>query len=520
MTDQLFPRRSGILLHVTSLPGPDGVGDLGEAAYRFVDWLQAHGQGLWQVLPLGPTSYGDSPYQTLSALAGNPLLISLDRLVRDGWLEGDDLAGRPRFAADRVDYGAAITWKFDRLDRAWAVFCQRAHAGAWREFEGWCTDQADWLDDFALFMALKNENDGRPWVAWPAPLALREAGALAEARSRLETAVASQRFRQWIFHRQWHELKAFAAARGVRLVGDLPIFVAHDSCDVWERRDLFLLDGRGHPTSVAGVPPDYFSKTGQLWGNPLYDWDRMRGEGYAWWVRRMRAALEQTDLVRIDHFRGFEACWQVPADETTAVNGAWTPGPGADLFHALRDGLGGRLPVIAEDLGVITPAVDALREQFGLPGMKVLQFAWSGPDNAFLPHEHVPGCVVYSGTHDNDPTLGWWKHLAGSAEKELVAEYAGGPVTEPHWTLIRLGMMSCAHTFIATMQDVLGLGREARMNLPGEGHGNWNWRMPADAFTHAAGERLARLTWLYRRRPDQAPAGRVDPAAPDADSFA
>ncbi len=520
MSDHLFPRSSGVLLHVTSLPGPDGVGDLGEDAYRFVDWLHAHGQSLWQVLPLGPTSYGDSPYQTLSALAGNPLLISLDRLVRDGWLDDADLEGRPRLPADRVDYGAAITWKFDRLDRAWAVFCQRAAGGAWRDFEGWCAAHAAWLDDFALFMALKNDHGGRPWVEWSPELALRDPDALAAAAMRLETAVAAQKFRQWVFFHQWNELRAFASARGVRLVGDLPIFVAHDSSDVWAHRDMFLLDDEGRPTSVAGVPPDYFSETGQLWGNPLYDWDRMRDDGYAWWLQRMRAALELTDLVRIDHFRGFEAYWQVPAGEETAINGVWTPGPGADFFRALRDGLGGALPVIAEDLGVITPAVDALRDEFALPGMKVLQFAWSGPDNAFLPHEHAPNCVVYSGTHDNDPTLGWWKHLAGSAEKELVAEYVGAAVDEPQWTLIRLGMMSCAHTFIATMQDVLGLGREARMNLPGEGQGNWNWRMSAAALTDPAGERLARLTWLYRRRSDQKPAGRVDPASPGGDAFA
>jgi len=514
----LFPRSSGVLLHPTCLPGPDGIGDLGESAYRFVDWLEKCGQSLWQILPLGPTSFGDSPYQTLSAFAGNPLLISLDRLVREGWLMADDLNGRPRFDEQRVDFGSVITWKTQMLDRAWSVFLERASRAHWAELEGWSAQQP-WLDDFALFMALKEDNEGKPWTGWPTDLVERKPEALAEATERLDKRVAAHRFRQWLFFHQWMELKGFAMARGIRLVGDIPIFVAHDSADVWARPELFQLDKNGLPTGVAGVPPDYFSKTGQLWGNPLYDWDRLKAEDYRWWVDRVKACLETVDLVRIDHFRGFEAFWEVPADEKTAVNGKWVPGPGADFFRVLRRELGGKLPVIAEDLGVITPSVELLRDTFDLPGMKVLQFAWSGPDNVFLPHEHVRNCVVYSGTHDNDPTLGWWKHLADSATKELVAEYTGCATDEPQWTLIRLGMMSTAHTFIATMQDVLGLGREARMNLPGEGMGNWNWRMSGDAFLDPAGDRLARLTWLYRRRGDQAAPRREDPDPPDEGQF-
>lgn len=505
MSDQRMPtkRCSGVLLHPTSLPGPDGIGDLGPGAYRFLDWLERTGQSLWQVLPLGPTSFGDSPYQTLSALAGNPLLISLDRLVAVGWLEADDLADRPQFPEDRVDFGPVIQWKTGRLDRAWELFRERAAGRDRAEFTAWCQAQAGWLDDFVLFMGLKEEHEGRPWCEWPAPLRDREPQALGAARERLADRLEAHAFRQWIFFSQWQQLKAFAQARGIRFVGDIPIFVAYDSSDVWARREYFLLDAQGRPTCVAGVPPDYFSATGQLWGNPLYDWDRLARDGYRWWIDRVTACLETVDLVRIDHFRGFAAYWEVPAAARTAEKGRWVLGPGAAFFTALRTALGGKLPVIAEDLGVITPDVEKLRDDFQLPGMKILQFAWSGPDNLFLPHNLPVNCVVYSGTHDNDPTLGWWRHRATDSDKDLVAEYLGGSVEEPHWALIRLGLTSCAHTFIATMQDVLGLGREGRMNLPGEGKGNWNWRMPEAAFADPAAERLARLTWLSWRRPDQ-----------------
>ncbi|PID80957.1 4-alpha-glucanotransferase [bacterium DOLZORAL124_64_63] len=499
-----FPRRSGVLLHPTSLPGADGIGDLGQGAYRFVDWLHQHGQSLWQVLPLGPTSFGDSPYQTLSAFAGNPLLIDLEKLVELGWLLPEDLSRRPAFDEDRVDFGPVIEWKSGCLARAW----ERFQAGAKPEdrelFAAFRQEQAAWLDDFALFMALKEENGGRAWCDWPAALVKREARALTEATGRLDGAIGRIGFIQWLFHRQWLALKEYAAARGIQLVGDLPIFVAYDSADVWAHSHLFQLDKDGRPTHVAGVPPDYFSKTGQLWGNPLYRWEAMAETGFAWWRARLRQCLEMTDVVRIDHFRGFAAFWQVKAGAKTAVDGAWMPGPGAAFFAAMREEFGEDLPLIAEDLGVITPDVQELRDQFALPGMKVLQFAWSGPDNAFLPHEHVPNCVVYSGTHDNDPTLGWWEHLTDARTRALVADYTGQEkVAEPHWTLLRLGMASCAHTFIATMQDVLGLGRKARMNLPGEGKGNWNWRMRPEALADEAGQRLGHLTWLYRRRPDQ-----------------
>jgi 4-alpha-glucanotransferase len=516
----LFPRASGILLHPTCLPGPDGIGDLGPAAHRFLDWLADHGQTIWQVLPLGPTSYGDSPYQTLSAFGGNPLLISFERLRADGWLTDADLADRPDLPADHVDFGPVITWKTTVLDRVWTAFCARAGQSPWRVFEAWAAGQAAWLDPLALFLALKEEHGGLPWPQWTPALARREPAALDRARARLAKRVDAHRFRQWLFATQWDALREHARARGVRLVGDIPIFVAHDSSDVWMRSELFQLDAAGLPLAVAGVPPDYFSTTGQLWGNPLYDWKALRADHYQWWRDRVRACLNQVDLVRLDHFRGFEAYWRVPADATTAEAGSWVSGPGADLFAALRQELGGELPLIAEDLGLITTAVDALREAFDLPGMKVLQFAWSGPDNAFLPHEHVPHAIVYTGTHDNDPVLGWWRHLATAEEKALVAEYTGAPVTEPHWTLIRLGLQSCAHTFITTMPDVLGLGREARLNLPGAEQGNWSWRLLPEALDGPEGARLGRLTWLARRRPDQPAPARQDPAPPAAGGFA
>jgi len=506
-----FLRSSGVLLHPTSLPGPDGIGDLGTSAFRFVDWLHQHGQSLWQILPLGPTSFGDSPYQTLSAFAGNPLLISLESLVEDGWLQAQDFKDRPAFDEGRVDFGAVIDWKFSCLQKAWTVFLARAGKSNWNQFNSFRQDNAGWLEDFALFMALKNEAGGKPWCDWEASLVAREEEALQAARTRLDKSISSFAFMQWLFFEQWQKVKVYASAKGVRLVGDVPIFVAYDSSDVWANPEYFQLGDDGRPTHVAGVPPDYFSKTGQLWGNPLYDWDALKADGYCWWIDRLRTGLEMVDLVRIDHFRGFAGYWEVPATEKTAVNGTWQPGPGGDFFQALQKVFGENLPLIAEDLGVITTDVVKLRDDFNLPGMKILQFAWSGPDNLFLPHEHVTNSVVYSGTHDNDPTLGWWEHLTDAATRQLVQEYTGCPAEEPNWTLIRLGMMSCAHTFIATMQDVLGLAREARMNLPGEGTGNWNWRMPASALIDPAGQRLARLTWLYRRRPDQVLSKPKDP---------
>ncbi|GAB4575730.1 MAG: 4-alpha-glucanotransferase [Anaerolineae bacterium] len=498
----LFPRSSGVLLHPTSLPGRYGIGDLGDWAYRFVDWLVANGQSIWQVLPLGPTSYGDSPYQTLSAFAGNPNLISLDQLVEAGWLTAEDLADTPAFPEDHVDFGWIIGYHDQKLTAAYHGFTARATAAQRSEFEAWCAANAHWLDDFVLFAAIKDAHGGQPWVEWPEGLALRDPAALAEAQTAHATRIAEHRFRQWVFHSQWLALKAYANEKGVRLFGDLPIFVAHDSADVWANRDEFYLDEKGRPTVIAGVPPDYFSPTGQRWGNPLYRWDRMKTNGYRWWLQRFRAILQVVDYVRIDHFRGFDAYWEIPAEEETAINGEWKPGPRHDFFNAVKAELG-ELPIIAEDLGVITEGVETLRDDFNLPGMKVLQFAWGGdPRNAFLPHNHIPNCVVYSGTHDNNTTLGWWQEEVTDHMRGFMTDYLGMEVHDPAWTFMVLGMRSPAHTFIVTMQDVLGLGSEARMNTPGKPSGNWTWRFTPAQFERA-NPGLAHITWLYQRRPDQ-----------------
>jgi 4-alpha-glucanotransferase len=508
----LFPRSSGILLHPTSLPGRYGIGDLGEWAYRFVDYLDAVGQSIWQVLPLGPTSYGDSPYQCLSAFAGNPILISLDSLVGIGWLTADDVAQVPDFPAHYVDFGPVIEYHNRLLARAYAAFRASASADHQAVFARWCAEERHWLDDYALFAAIKNDQAGRPWVEWPKGLALREAAALDEARARLAEAITEQRFRQWVFFEQWSALKRYANGKGIRLVGDIPIFVAHDSSDVWGNRDLFYLDEDGQPTVVAGVPPDYFSATGQRWGNPLYRWDVMQQDGYQWWLRRIRAMLTQVDLIRVDHFRGFEAYWEVPASEPTAVKGQWVAGPREAFFDAIIAALG-NLPIIAEDLGLITPEVVALRDKYNLPGMKVLQFAFGGAcsDDPFLPHHHITNCVVYTGTHDNNTTLGWWKSgEADKAMRECVRQYAGCRVKKANWVLIRLGMMSVAHTCLMPLQDVLGVGAEGRMNTPGRASGNWSWRFTPGALEGKSRRRVAALTRMYGRWPEPAAAPQPD----------
>ncbi len=499
----IFPRSSGVLLHPTSLPGRYGVGDLGEWAYHFVDWLHEAGQTIWQVLPLGPTSYGDSPYQSLSTFAGNPLLISFDRLAQDGWLTAGELAAVPNFPVHLVDFGNVITYHNTMLAKAYARFAASATAAQKAAFNEWCAGQIYWLDDFALFAALKSANGGKAWVEWPKGLALREAAALAEARKTYADAVAEQKFKQWLFYTQWLELKAYAGSKGIRLVGDIPIFVAHDSADVWANRDGYFLDGAGNPTVIAGVPPDYFSPTGQRWGNPLYRWEHMKQDGYNWWLNRIKATLALVDIVRVDHFRGFEAYWEVPATEKTAEKGQWVPGPGFDFFNVVVEKLG-ELPIIAEDLGLITEGVIALRDGLGLPGMKILQFAFGGAggENSFLPHNYTPNCVVYTGTHDNNTTLGWW--MSGEATDDIrsyLPQYMGHDVQEIHWDLTRMGMASVAHTFVVPMQDVLGFGADTRMNTPGRESGNWGWRFTAEWLNNPARERLAYLTKLYGRWP-------------------
>jgi len=492
-----LPRSSGILLHPTSLPGLWGIGDLGTAAYRFVDFLAEAGQRFWQVLPLGPTGYGDSPYQCFSAFAGNPLLISPDRLAEAGLLDPDELEQAPAFPDDKVDYGAVISFKLPLLRRAFERFCAGppAHKAAFARF---CAVNAHWLEDFALFMAIKDQHGGVSWDKWERDIALRRPDALKHWSHTLAEQTAAHKFFQYLFFSQWRALKAYANKRRIRVIGDVPIFVAYDSADVWANPHLFQLDSQGHPIAVAGVPPDYFSPTGQLWGNPLYRWDRMAKTGYAWWAERLKSMLSLVDIVRLDHFRGFVAYWRVPAGQPTAVNGHWMAGPGAALFKALKRAIG-ELPIIAEDLGVITPAVEALRDQFDLPGMKVLQFAFDGkPDNPYLPHNYTRNCVVYTGTHDNDTAIGWFNSLTHD-EREVVRCYLGRDGSDIAWDLIRLALASVANVSIIPLQDVLRLDSTARLNKPGTSSGNWTWRFHADALTPDLACGLRLLTSTYGR---------------------
>lgn len=491
-----FERSSGVLLHPTSLPGSYGIGDLGPEAYAFVDALGSAGCRLWQVLPLGPTGYGDSPYQCFSAFAGNPYLISPDLLLEEGLLLPADLADLPVFPTARVDYGQVIPWKLTLLRRAHQQLETRPSIK--EAFEAFSQAERSWLDDYALFMALKEAHGGRPWNEWPTALRARHPQALAAARRDLAESVQRQAFYQFLFFRQWERLRTYAHQKGVRIIGDLPLFVAYDSADVWANPHLFKLDPQGNPTVVAGVPPDVFSVTGQRWGNPLYRWDEHQKQDFEWWRQRLAMTLRLMDFVRIDHFRGLAACWEIPADSPTAERGEWVPVPGAALLETLQRHLGADLPLIAEDLGVITSDVVALRERFNLPGMKILQFAFSGPDNPFLPHHYPRHCVVYSGTHDNDTAQGWWEH-APEEEKEFARRYLPSDGRCFAWDLLRVAWASVAVFAIAPMQDVLALGGWARMNYPSRPDGNWAWRMESGAFSAEAISRLREWNYLYGR---------------------
>lgn len=493
------PRASGILLHPTSLPGPFGIGDLGPAAFAWIDFLRATRQQLWQVLPLGPTGFGDSPYQCFSAVAGNPYLVSPELLVHDDLLSSDDLEALPPFPSDQVEFGPVIECKVALLRRAYARFCSAGDVRLRKEFDEFCARQARWLDDYALFMALKDAHGGAVWNTWGPELAARRPAALHAARRDLREQIDDHRFRQFLFFRQWARLKSYAADAGVRIIGDIPIFVAFDSADVWQHPALFFLDDAGAPTMVAGVPPDYFAVTGQLWGNPLFRWDVLKQQGYRWWLERLRAVLELVDIVRIDHFRGFESFWAIPSGNPTAEFGEWLPGPGADFFETLQMELGA-LPFIAEDLGFVTPEVLALRDRFDLPGLKILQFAFGAePDAGFLPHHYPRNCVVYTGTHDNDTTVGWYTESATDAERDFCRRYLGVDGHDIAWDLIRVAWASVANMALAPLQDMLSLGAEARMNLPGTASGNWRWRFSAGVLDDGLRYRLRELTELYSR---------------------
>jgi 4-alpha-glucanotransferase len=500
-----LPRASGLLFHPTSLPGPFGVGDLGPAANKFIDLLAETGQRWWQILPLGPTGYGNSPYQSYSSFAGNPLLISPEVLLEDGLLRASDLDDYPEFPEDRVDFDAVIPAKDRLLRRAFERFKRKQG-----DFETFITVEAEWLDDYALYMALKESHAGRAWYDWEPALVIRDPSALAKAREQHGEAVRYFQFVQFLFDRQWRALRGAGQARGVGLIGDLPIYVAQDCADVWARPDLFQLDAQGRPTVVAGVPPDYFAETGQLWGNPLYRWQAHEAEGFSWWIKRLKAQLARVDLVRLDHFRGFEAYWEVPAGAPTAVTGRWAKGPGTAFLEAVRNSLD-CLPIVAEDLGDITTEVYALRDRFDLPGMRVLQFGFSGePGTEFhLPYSYINHCIAYTGTHDNDTTLGWFtspligtpEHRADTIAQRAFARKAVGSTScdEIHWAVTRAAFASVADTVIVPLQDVLGLGGAARMNVPGRPEGNWCWRMRAGQLRPSAHERLAELTGVTGR---------------------
>ncbi|MGH2515874.1 MAG: 4-alpha-glucanotransferase [Ktedonobacterales bacterium] len=493
-----WPRAGGILVHPSSLPGPYGIGDLGPAAISLLDFLAAARQKLWQVLPLGPTGYGNSPYATLSAFAGNPLLISPERLAEDELLSPADLADHPPFPDTSVDFGALVPWKLALLRRAHLRFSTASAAALRHDYERFRESQRAWLDDYALYAALKAEHDGAAWVEWERELATRQEDALALARRRLANDIAFHTFAQFLFFRQWSAVRAAARDRGISIIGDLAIFVAHDSADVWAHPDLFQLDARGNPTAVSGVPPDYFSRTGQRWGNPLYRWDTLRQTGYAWWIERVRRALELHDFLRLDHFRGFHAYWKVPADHDTATDGRWVSGPRDALFTAIREALGD-VPFLAEDLGQITPGVRALRKRLGFPGMKVLQFGFGGNARSIhLPHNFTPDSAVYTGTHDNDTTRAWFA-ACGAHERAHVLRYLNCAEDDVVSAMIRAAFASVAKLAIVPLQDALGLGSEARMNFPSRSDGNWQWRVPAGLLTPQLADWLASLASLYGR---------------------
>ena len=495
-------RTSGILLHITSLPSPYGVGDLGPGAFKFADFLERTRQHCWQVLPLNPTGpvFGNSPYSSVSAFAGNTLLISPDRLLQEGLLAKDDIDPVPSFREDRCDFPQVILFKDRLLGRAYERFCSN---GEGREsFEAFCSEESAWLDDFALFVVLKKRFDGKVWNQWPREMRDRHLSSLKTARKEYHTELEREKFWQYLFFRQWHSLNDYCHNKGVRLFGDLAIYVSLDSPDVWANPDLFKLDREKRPVFVSGVPPDYFSKTGQLWGNPVYRWNVLAKTGYRWWRERVAHNLKLLDVLRIDHFRGLVAYWEVPAAEKTAINGRWVKAPAEDFLGTLNKQFH-HLPIVAEDLGVITPDVRKVMERFGLPGMKVLVFAFGEdhPMHPYLPHAYGENFFVYTGTHDNNTVRGWFEEEASADDKRRVFRYIGRevPPEEIHWAFIRLAMMSVAKWVILPMQDVLGLGREARMNMPSVAHGNWEWRLLPGQVTPGLADKLREITETYGR---------------------
>lgn len=494
------PRVSGILLHPTSFPSPYGIGDLGKEAYQFIDFLEKAGQHLWQVLPLTPTGFGDSPYQSFSAFAGQPLLISPDHLVELGLLEEKDLTSCPVTDTDRVDYGTIIPWKNVILKKAYENYRHTSDKMLLEEYDSFYENNRFWLDDYALFMACKDAHNGAPWTEWEKEYRTPSPAFLAKLKTELKADIHYYHFVQFMFFKEWYALKEYANKKEVKIIGDIPIFVSMDSADVWANQHLFQLDTKGYPTVVAGVPPDYFSETGQLWGNPLYDWNAHKKDGYKWWISRIRNQLDLVDYLRIDHFRGFEAYWAVPYGEETAINGKWKPGPNEDLFLSIEKSLGDDLPIIAEDLGVITPEVEKLRDRFRFPGMKVLQFAFeSEGESSFLPHQFTTtNCVCYTGTHDNDTTWGWYE-TATEKSRDKVRRYMNTDGGMVHMDFIRTCLGTIAAYAIFPLQDLLGVGKEGRMNTPGVAAGNWEWRYQKGMLTEDLAKNLLELSHLYGR---------------------
>lgn len=497
-----FPRATGILLHPTSLPSRGGIGDFGPAAYKFLDFLSSAKQGLWQVLPIGPPANGNSPYSSTSAFAGNPLLISLERLAEHGWLDASDLSNLPE-AGDTVDYESVQRVKPPLLSMAAGRFLDTASGAARSRFDRFCAENSWWLEDYVLFDALRNRHEGQSWNQWPSGLARREPQSLENARDELATEIAVTRVIQFFFWEQWQALRAACAPKSIRMVGDVAIFVDYDSADVWAHREHYRLKDDLTPEVVSGVPPDAYSANGQRWGNPLYDWRILREQGYEWWIQRLRWATKTCDYIRLDHFRGFAQFWEIPAHEPTAIHGRWVDGPGDDLFRALHEALGS-LPFFAEDLGVITPDVVALRERLGVPGMAVLQFGFGDVGaHVYLPHRLVPNRVVYTGTHDNDTILGWWQSL-GERERADVESLVGRSDDGVNWALIRAAQGSVADLSVIPMQDVLSLGSESRLNIPSKPEGNYRWRMPTGSLVPELAQRLASLAEITDRLPQPA----------------
>jgi 4-alpha-glucanotransferase len=489
---------SGILLHPSSLPGPDGIGDIGPEAYEWVNFLVQSGCNLWQLLPLGPTGYGDSPYQCFSAFAGNPFLISSTLLIDEGLLLLEDLQDRPDFSTESVDFGPVIQWKLKLLDRAYNNFVQKQPEEITEKFQQFIIQEQDWLFDFALFMAIKEVNGGLSWDYWDDGLRKRDRKALKNFQDENKTLIESHMFKQFLFFTQWTGLKNYANDQGIKIIGDIPIFISFDSSDAWSNPELFYFDEDFKPTVVAGVPPDYFSATGQLWGNPLYRWEVHKQDRYKWWLKRINSTLKLFDFIRLDHFRGFVNYWEVPAGNETAEIGQWLPGPGADFFEVMQNELG-VLPIIAEDLGEISTDVYKLRDQFDLPGMKILQFAFSSdPEDPFLPHNYPVNCVAYTGTHDNDTVLGWYQS-APVEEKDFCRRYLARSGENISWDLIRAVWSSVAKITIAPLQDFLGLGTEARMNYPGRPSGNWSWRVLPHQINSELAQRINEINFLYSR---------------------